>query len=142
MRLQSVSEKGKDVSQLEREQQQQHSIPTFPPHIPVPPTSPTSPTHRKSRPRRQPRAGDGIHILLADPRLLDCLLQYLHWAQVRALCHTSRRIWHILSKPKIKDVLFAHFVPGYVIALRFMDRRHYEDVIAMDLHDLDLLGAC
>lgn len=104
----------------------------------IPIVSPTPAlAHRKSRPRRR---RDALHAAFADSRIVNALLPFLFWDDVRALCFASRRISHILSKPKLKDILLARFVPGYRVAMQSRDRRHYEDVLRMDIQDIDLLG--
>ena len=118
--LPSISEKGKEPV---------YSIPSIPV---TPPLSPRRPRQRRRR--------DSIYGVFTDARILSILLPYLTWEDVRALCYASHHFWLVMSKPRPKDVLLAHFVPGYRVALRSRDRRHYEDVIRMDLQDFELLS--
>lgn len=75
---------------------------------------------------------------LRRPRILACLLQFLPWCDFYVFlstCTDMRRLWDIRE---LRDVIMAHYVPGYRYALRYRDLSNCRD-IDISLEDLDLL---
>jgi hypothetical protein len=71
------------------------------------------------------------------PRILAYLLQYIDWLDFFALsqtCHDIRQLFHL---PALRDVILAHFIPGYRFALHSRDPYRFQDV-PVSFHDLNI----
>lgn len=78
--------------------------------------------------------------ICSDCKILTCLLDFLSYRDFRSLNATSKAIRRVFLDTPVKDVVFARFIPGYRVALRWRDSIMWEDTFRLTYADLSLLG--
>ncbi|KAF9243414.1 hypothetical protein BU15DRAFT_43073 [Melanogaster broomeanus] len=100
----------------------------------TPPSSSPPTSKSKSWKRMQRNA----ILALRHPRILATLVHFTAWDDLHTLFRTCAGIRRLWDARDLRDLILAHHVPEYRLALRQRDLSTFQDV-DITLHDLDLL---